>query len=92
MKDPVSVNVTEDSENTAVSGKGGGKKEADAEVETGVKQAQAVSASDGAEKVERFAVPEKLQQHMVVVPSKLRLVCLAAFILAKCKVCVCLQL
>lgn len=90
MKDPVSVNVTEDSENTAVSGKGGGKKEAEAE--TGVKQAQAVSASDGAEQVERFAVPEKLQQHMVVVPSKLRLVCLAAFILAKCKVCICLQL
>ncbi|XP_048849385.1 probable ATP-dependent RNA helicase DDX31 [Brienomyrus brachyistius] len=32
-----------------------------------------------------FAVPEKLQQHMVLVPSKLRLVCLAAFILAKCR-------
>ncbi|XP_064210580.1 probable ATP-dependent RNA helicase DDX31 [Anguilla rostrata] len=32
-----------------------------------------------------FAVPEKLQQHVVVVPSKLRLVCLAAFILGKCK-------
>ncbi|CAB1320264.1 unnamed protein product [Coregonus sp. 'balchen'] len=32
-----------------------------------------------------FAVPERLQQHMVVVPSKLRLVCLAAFILSKCK-------
>ncbi|XP_061115866.1 probable ATP-dependent RNA helicase DDX31 [Conger conger] len=34
---------------------------------------------------ENFAVPEKLQQHVVVVPSKLRLVCLAAFILGKCK-------
>ncbi|XP_051532078.1 probable ATP-dependent RNA helicase DDX31 [Myxocyprinus asiaticus] len=32
-----------------------------------------------------YAVPERLQQHMVVVPSKLRLVCLATFILAKCK-------
>uniref|UniRef100_A0A6Q2ZC95 ATP-dependent RNA helicase n=1 Tax=Esox lucius TaxID=8010 RepID=A0A6Q2ZC95_ESOLU len=32
-----------------------------------------------------FAVPERLQQHMVVVPSKLRLVCLAAFLLSKCK-------
>lgn len=85
MKDPVSVNVTQDSENTAMSGKGGGKKEAEAEAEVGVKQAQAVPASDGVEQVERFAVPEKLQQHMVVVPSKLRLVCLAAFILAKCK-------
>ncbi|KAL0978958.1 hypothetical protein UPYG_G00178480 [Umbra pygmaea] len=32
-----------------------------------------------------FAVPERLQQHMVVVPSKLRLVCLASFLLSKCK-------
>ncbi|XP_056140432.1 probable ATP-dependent RNA helicase DDX31 [Lampris incognitus] len=34
---------------------------------------------------ESFAVPEALNQYVVVVPSKLRLVCLAAFILAKCK-------
>ncbi|XP_066568749.1 ATP-dependent DNA helicase DDX31 isoform X2 [Amia ocellicauda] len=34
---------------------------------------------------ESFAVPEKLQQHVVIVPSKLRLVCLAAFILGKSK-------
>uniref|UniRef100_H3CKK3 ATP-dependent RNA helicase n=1 Tax=Tetraodon nigroviridis TaxID=99883 RepID=H3CKK3_TETNG len=33
----------------------------------------------------RFAVPEALQQFVVVVPSKVRLVCLAAFILGKCK-------
>lgn len=33
-----------------------------------------------------YAVPDRLQQYMVVVPSKLRLVCLAAFILASCKV------
>nr|XP_006136874.1 probable ATP-dependent RNA helicase DDX31 [Pelodiscus sinensis]XP_006136875.1 probable ATP-dependent RNA helicase DDX31 [Pelodiscus sinensis] len=32
-----------------------------------------------------FAIPEKLQQHVVVVPSKLRLVTLGAFILGKCK-------
>uniref|UniRef100_A0A9J7WUZ9 ATP-dependent RNA helicase n=1 Tax=Cyprinus carpio carpio TaxID=630221 RepID=A0A9J7WUZ9_CYPCA len=32
-----------------------------------------------------YAMPERLQQHVVVVPSKLHLVCLAAFILAKCK-------
>lgn len=32
-----------------------------------------------------YAVPERLQQHVVVVPSKLHLVCLAAFILTKCK-------
>ncbi|XP_038131236.1 probable ATP-dependent RNA helicase DDX31 [Cyprinodon tularosa] len=34
---------------------------------------------------ESFAVPEALQQFVVVVPSKVRLVCLAAFILDKCK-------
>ncbi|KAM4579183.1 ATP-dependent DNA helicase DDX31 isoform 1-T1 [Fundulus diaphanus] len=33
---------------------------------------------------ESFAVPEALQQFVVVVPSKVRLVCLAAFILDKC--------
>ncbi|XP_067397712.1 ATP-dependent DNA helicase DDX31 isoform X2 [Emydura macquarii macquarii] len=32
-----------------------------------------------------FAIPEKLKQHVVMVPSKLRLVTLAAFILGKCK-------
>uniref|UniRef100_A0A667Y2B4 ATP-dependent RNA helicase n=1 Tax=Myripristis murdjan TaxID=586833 RepID=A0A667Y2B4_9TELE len=35
---------------------------------------------------ESFAVPEALNQFVVVVPSKVRLVCLAAFILDKCKV------
>ncbi|KAI1900554.1 hypothetical protein AGOR_G00051120 [Albula goreensis] len=35
--------------------------------------------------INSFAVPEKLKQHVVLVPSKLRLVCLAAFILGKCK-------
>ncbi|NXP61828.1 DDX31 helicase, partial [Chloropsis cyanopogon] len=34
---------------------------------------------------ENFAVPETLQQYVMVVPSKLRLVTLAAFILQKCK-------
>ncbi|KAF7642375.1 hypothetical protein LDENG_00259020 [Lucifuga dentata] len=33
-----------------------------------------------------FAVPEALKQFVVVVPSKIRLVCLAAVILDKCKV------
>ncbi|XP_043913856.1 probable ATP-dependent RNA helicase DDX31 [Protopterus annectens] len=32
-----------------------------------------------------FTVPEKLKQHVVIVPSKLRLVTLAAFILKTCK-------
>lgn len=31
-------------------------------------------------------MPEALKQFVVVVPSKVRLVCLAAFILDKCKV------
>lgn len=35
---------------------------------------------------ENFAVPEKLKQYVMMVPSKLRLVTLAAFILEKCKV------
>ena len=35
---------------------------------------------------ETFAIPENLSQHFVVVPSKLRLITLAAFILWKCKV------
>ncbi|NWI13045.1 DDX31 helicase, partial [Crypturellus soui] len=34
---------------------------------------------------ENFAVPEKLKQYFLMVPSKLRLVTLAAFILEKCK-------
>ncbi|XP_060894146.1 probable ATP-dependent RNA helicase DDX31 [Labrus mixtus] len=38
-----------------------------------------------ASKSESFAVPEHLKQFVVVVPSKIRLVCLAAFILDKCK-------
>ncbi|XP_043844752.1 probable ATP-dependent RNA helicase DDX31 isoform X2 [Dromiciops gliroides] len=32
-----------------------------------------------------FAVPEKLQQHVTLVPSKLKLVTLAAFILGRCE-------
>ncbi|XP_036863732.2 ATP-dependent DNA helicase DDX31 isoform X2 [Manis javanica] len=32
-----------------------------------------------------FAIPERLDQHVALVPSKLRLVSLAAFILQKCK-------
>uniref|UniRef100_A0A672UMD6 ATP-dependent RNA helicase n=1 Tax=Strigops habroptila TaxID=2489341 RepID=A0A672UMD6_STRHB len=45
---------------------------------------QASSSSDCMEQ-ENFAVPEKLKQYVMVVPSKLRLVTLAAFILEKCK-------
>ncbi|KAM6047881.1 ATP-dependent DNA helicase DDX31 isoform 3-T3 [Chlamydotis macqueenii] len=45
---------------------------------------QASSPSNGLEQ-ENFAVPEKLKQYVMMVPSKLRLVTLAAFILEKCK-------
>ena len=34
-----------------------------------------------------FATPDLLKQRYVIVPSKLRLVTLASFILWKCKVC-----
>lgn len=36
--------------------------------------------------LDSFAIPESLDQHVTLVPSKLRLVTLAAFILQKCKV------
>ncbi|XP_063752463.1 probable ATP-dependent RNA helicase DDX31 isoform X2 [Eleginops maclovinus] len=38
-----------------------------------------------ADQSESYTLPEALQQYVVVVPSKVRLVCLAAFILHKCK-------
>uniref|UniRef100_A0AAY4ELG6 ATP-dependent RNA helicase n=1 Tax=Denticeps clupeoides TaxID=299321 RepID=A0AAY4ELG6_9TELE len=44
-----------------------------------------VAKAEDGQQADSFAVPENLQQHAVVVPSKLRLVCLAAFILSKCK-------
>ncbi|KAJ7417432.1 putative ATP-dependent RNA helicase DDX31 [Pitangus sulphuratus] len=43
------------------------------------------SSSSNCMEQENFAVPEKLKQYFVMVPSKLRLVTLAAFILGKCK-------
>ncbi|KAM9360960.1 ATP-dependent DNA helicase DDX31 [Symphorus nematophorus] len=45
----------------------------------------ATSDPNTAGQSESFAIPEALQQFVVVVPSKIRLVCLAAFILDKCK-------
>ncbi|XP_053510127.1 probable ATP-dependent RNA helicase DDX31 [Ictalurus furcatus] len=43
------------------------------------------SQSPPSQQADSYAMPDRLQQYMVVVPSKLRLVCLAAFILARCK-------
>ncbi|NXI47438.1 DDX31 helicase, partial [Galbula dea] len=47
-------------------------------------ESQASSSSNCMDQ-ENFAVPEKLKQYFMIVPSKLRLVTLAAFILEKCK-------
>ncbi|XP_077942632.1 ATP-dependent DNA helicase DDX31 isoform X3 [Gasterosteus aculeatus] len=44
-----------------------------------------VTSDPSAPQSESFVLPEALKQYVVVVPSKLRLVCLAAFILDKCK-------
>ncbi|XP_012862857.3 probable ATP-dependent RNA helicase DDX31 [Echinops telfairi] len=51
------------------------------------KAAQEVSRPQTCDKPESesFAIPVSLHQHVTLVPSKLRLVCLAAFILQKCK-------
>ncbi|XP_066222908.1 ATP-dependent DNA helicase DDX31 [Saccopteryx leptura] len=40
---------------------------------------------ESGDELDGFAIPEGLEQYVVVVPSKLRLVCLAAFILQKYK-------
>ncbi|XP_048098805.1 probable ATP-dependent RNA helicase DDX31, partial [Alosa alosa] len=81
MQDPMSVHVCEDGGSAHVP-EGSSSVPA---CEDGHEEAQTSQVCEGAEQAEGFAVPESLQQHMVVVPSKLRLVCLAAFILAKCK-------
>ncbi|XP_055017956.1 probable ATP-dependent RNA helicase DDX31 [Boleophthalmus pectinirostris] len=47
---------------------------------------QSESSSSAAVQSESFTVPEGLKQFVVIVPSKVRLVCLAALILDKCQV------
>uniref|UniRef100_A0A8C5WAP8 ATP-dependent RNA helicase n=1 Tax=Microcebus murinus TaxID=30608 RepID=A0A8C5WAP8_MICMU len=49
------------------------------------KVAQEVSHPQTGDELDSFAIPERLDQHVTLVPSKLRLVSLAAFILQKCK-------
>lgn len=53
---------------------------------------QADSSQSSCMDQENFAVPEQLKQYVMMVPGKLRLVTLAAFILEKCKVRLCLHL
>ncbi|NWI96771.1 DDX31 helicase, partial [Pitta sordida] len=48
-------------------------------------QKEGEDSSSNCMEQENFAVPEKLKQYVMIVPSKLRLVTLAAFILEKCK-------
>ncbi|KAM6110549.1 ATP-dependent DNA helicase DDX31 isoform 3-T3 [Pterocles gutturalis] len=59
------------------------------EIQQGLKPASKMDGEPGSSsncmEQENFAVPEKLKQYFMMVPSKLRLVTLAAFILEKCK-------
>ena len=57
-----------------------------------VKDTKSGKKSGEKQKEETFATPASLEHQCVVVPSKLRLVTLAAFLLAKCKVCFFLNL
>ncbi|XP_012576784.1 PREDICTED: probable ATP-dependent RNA helicase DDX31 isoform X2 [Condylura cristata] len=70
LHDPVSISVQDD--NCAPSTHGGSVMPAAAPPPAGDQQAG-------------FAIPVSLDQHVVLVPSKLRLVSLAAFILQKCQ-------
>ncbi|XP_027725541.1 probable ATP-dependent RNA helicase DDX31 isoform X1 [Vombatus ursinus] len=51
----------------------------------GCKAAREASHLQASAEPDSFAVPEKLQQHVTLVPSKLKLVTLAAFILGRCE-------
>jgi hypothetical protein len=71
LHDPVSISVLDESHDLS-------SPESEASLEASPPQAT--------DELDSFAIPAGLEQHVVVVPSKLRLVCLAAFILQKCKV------
>ena len=71
LHDPVSISVLDESHDLS-------SPESEAFLEASPPQAT--------DELDGFAIPDGLEQHVVVVPSKLRLVCLAAFILQKCKV------
>ncbi|NWT39275.1 DDX31 helicase, partial [Chroicocephalus maculipennis] len=70
LNDPVSISIAD-------------------EIQKGIKPASQMDTepnnSSNCMGQENFAVPEKLKQYVMMVPSKLRLVTLAAFILEKCK-------
>ncbi|XP_008937721.1 PREDICTED: probable ATP-dependent RNA helicase DDX31, partial [Merops nubicus] len=70
LNDPISISIADEIQKTL-------KPASQAE--------RQASSSSNCMDQENFAVPEKLKQYVMMVPSKLRLVTLAAFILEKCK-------
>uniref|UniRef100_A0A2K5EPX1 ATP-dependent RNA helicase n=1 Tax=Aotus nancymaae TaxID=37293 RepID=A0A2K5EPX1_AOTNA len=70
LHDPVSISVLDESHD---------------QLNPKDKVVQEVCPPPAGDELYSFAIPESLEQHVTVVPSKLRLVCLAAFILQKCK-------
>lgn len=71
LHDPVSISVLDEGHGQA-NPQGAGALEA--------------SPPENSDELDSFAIPEGLDQHVTLVPSKLRLVSLAAFILQKCAV------
>uniref|UniRef100_A0A8C3N8K5 ATP-dependent RNA helicase n=1 Tax=Geospiza parvula TaxID=87175 RepID=A0A8C3N8K5_GEOPR len=70
LNDPVSISIADEIQKVP---------------ETTAQTDRKASSSSNCMEQENFAVPETLQQYVMMVPSKLRLVTLAAFILQKCK-------
>ncbi|XP_051492202.1 probable ATP-dependent RNA helicase DDX31 isoform X2 [Apus apus] len=70
LNDPISISIADDTQKA---------------LKPASQTEQQASSSSNCMEQENFAVPEKLKQYFVMVPSKLRLVILAAFILEKCK-------
>ncbi|XP_077986561.1 ATP-dependent DNA helicase DDX31-like [Glandiceps talaboti] len=76
LDDPVNINITHEQQ-TVESTKVKGHKEKMSKVK--------LLDTEGTLSNEDFCTPEQLKQHFLIVPSKLRLVTLAAFILRHCK-------
>ncbi|XP_070582015.1 ATP-dependent DNA helicase DDX31-like [Ptychodera flava] len=73
MNDPVSVNITHSQPNIS-----------ERNTDNNISSERKMKTTDRISK-DDFCTPEKLKQHFLIVPSKLRLVTLAAFILWQCK-------
>ncbi|XP_069729357.1 ATP-dependent DNA helicase DDX31 isoform X2 [Phaenicophaeus curvirostris] len=70
LNDPISISIADETQETH---------------KPALQTDRQASSSTRCMEQENFAVPEKLKQYVMMVPSKLRLVTLAAFILEKCK-------